>query len=299
MPITALYLRTRRPVDYGVTPGSTTINRRGRDLLRRVANVVVGAVGARADADYTMVYSGSTEPAFANSGLAISGGTGTIGVTVNGVAVTVTSGVSDTSSAGLIAAAVNASVDPLVLGFVTANNLTATATLVSVAAGTTIDICGYRFTATTGTPPLTVSGGNLGTFDISGNDAADATALAAAINQMPGLCRFIAAVPVSNVVRLFARRFAFTSPDAFAWPSGPDVPPNVLAASAASVTLSGAALAAGAFVALNSCVPGVSANAVTIAASGTGVTTLNSEARLTRGTGLNLVGITDSAGGVG
>ena len=296
MSVTCLIFRTRRPQDYGVTPGSTTINRRGRELLRRVVNAATGALANGADSDYTVAYT-ATDPAFAVAGLAMSGGAGAVGGIINGVTVTAPYATSDANSCGLIAAAINASTNALVQGFVTANNLTATITLASVLAGQYVDICGYRFTATNGTPATLVSGGNLGNFDISGNDAADATALAAAINAMPGLSRFVSALAVSNAVRLFARRFSFSGTATFSWPSGRDVPPNVIAASAATFTLSGSSLAAGAFVGINACQPGVAGNAITIAPSGTGVTVLNSAARLVNGAGLNVVPVVDSAGG--
>lgn len=295
MPVTALYLRHRRPQDYGVTPGTSTINRRGRELFRRFMKVAMGALSdADADSEYSFVYGGSTEPAFANSGLAIATGSGAVGVTINGVAVTATWATSDTNSCGLVAAAINASTNALVQGFMTANNLTATLTLTSVPAGATVDICGTRFTAVNGVQPNVVSGGSLCTFDISGADAADATALAVAINTAPGLSRFVAAVPVSNVVRLFARQATFSGTATFSWPTAPGTPTNSIVSQAASIVASGASLAAGAFVALNACVPGITGNAITIAASGTGVTTLNSETRLARGQGLNAVSIVDN-----
>lgn len=296
MPISALYLRHRRPKDYGVTPGSTTISRRGRDLARKFAQVLQGQLqGADSDGDFALVYSNSTEPAFAVGGLAMSGGAGTVGGIINGVTVTATYASSDTNSCGLVAAAINASANALVQGFVTANNLTATLTLTSTAAGDTVDVCGYRFIAVSGTPVTIVSGGNLGKFDISGNDAADATALAAAINTMPGLSRWVSAIAVSNVVRLFARQYAFSGTATFAWPSGPGVPPNSIISQAGTIVASAASLAAGAFVGINACVPGVAGNAITIALSGTGVTVLNSAARLVNGAGLNVVSIIDAA----
>lgn len=297
MPVISLQLRTRRPKDLGVTPGSTTLNRRGKELLRRVSNVVNQQLAAGdSDADYTVVYT-AADPGFANTGLVLATASGAVGGTVNGVTVTTTASGGDTNTAGLIAAAINASTNALVQGFVTANNLTATLTLTSVTAGATVDICGTRFTATSGTPVNYVSGSALNTFDISGSDAADATALAAAINASPNLSNYIAAVPVSNVVRLFARRFSFSGTATFAWPSGPGIPLNTVLSNSGTIVASAASLAAGAFVALNACVPGVSGNAITIAASGTGMTVLNTETRLARGTGLGAVGISDNAGG--
>lgn len=295
MPATLVSIRHRRPVDFGTAPGSSTISRRGRDLFRRFLNLATGSLGSgSADADYALAYA-SVDPACAVAGLAMSGGAGAVGGIINGVTVTATYATSDTNSCGLVAAAINASTNALVQGFVTATNLTATLTLTSVVAGDAVDVCGTRFVAVSGTPAQIVSGGNLCKFDISGNDAADATALAAAINAAPGVSRFVSALAVSNVVRLFARQYAFTSPATFAWPSGPGVPPNSLISQASTIVASAASLAAGAFVGINACMPGISGNAITIALSGTGVTVLNSAARLVNGAGFNVVPVIDAA----
>ena len=125
MPSQVIHLRTRRPVDYGVTPGSSTINRRGNVLLRRFANVIMGALSE--DSLYTVGYS-ATEAQNANGGLTISGGAGAVGAIINGVTVTATWASSDTVSAGLAAAAINASVNALVQGFNFARHNHATAT---------------------------------------------------------------------------------------------------------------------------------------------------------------------------
>lgn len=297
MPMTALYFRHRRPADYGTTVGTTTINRRGTALMRKVLNGAMGNLnGAQGDQDYVVVYT-STEPSFASAVITAATVATTFTATINGVAVQVTPAGGDTASCGLLAAAVNASSNALVQGFVTSNNLSATATLASVVAGTYIDICGYRFTGTSGVPAAIVSGGNYGNFDVSGNDTADAAALAAAVNAMPGLSRFIAAVPVAGVVYLCARQATFSGTTTFTWPSAPGTPPNTLYASAATITLSATALAAAARCNILACTPGVLGNAITIAAaagSGTAAV-LNTETRLNRGTGLNVVPVVDAS----
>ena len=294
MPISAVYLRHRRPVDYGVTPGSTTINRRGIELFRRFLNVANGAVqGASADGEYTLVQSDSVEPAFAVGALSLTGASGTVGGTINGVTLTATHGTTDILDAALIAAVVNASTNALVQGFVTSSNLSATLTLVSTAAGDTVDVCGYRLTARSGTGPnLNVSGSAQGFFDISGNDTADALSLVGAINTMPGLSRWVSAISVAGVVHMFPRRFGFTSPT-FSWPTGPGVPGNTIVSNASTITASGAAFIPSIKVGLNACIPGVQGNAVTVALSGTGVTVLGTQTRLIGGLGLNQVSITD------
>jgi hypothetical protein len=294
MPATLVALRHRRPLDYGSAPGSSTITRRGRELFRRYANLVVSALGANSDNEYALAYS-SADPAFAVGGLAMSGGAGTVGVTLNGVATTATYATSDTNSCGLIAAAINASSNALVAGYVTASNLTATLTLTSTVAGDFVNICGTRFTAVSGTPPQSVSGGNLCTFDVSGNDAADATALAAAINAAPGVSRYVSALVISNVVRLFARQFAFSGTATFTWPSGPGVPANSVISGSGTIVANVASLTAAAFVGINACMPGISGNTITTVASGTGVTVLNAAARLVNGAGFAVVPVIDAA----
>lgn len=295
MPATMVVLRHRRPVDYGTAPGSTTISRRGRELFRRAFNTMRAAIGeAQADSEYAFNYTGSTEPACANAGLAMASGTGAVGATINGVTVTATWATSDANSCALVANAINSSSNALVQGFVSATNLTATLTLTGVAAGDVVSICGSNFTAVTAIPNF-VSGYNNGLFVRTGTNANDATNLAAAINSCPGIERFVFAVPVSNVVRLFARQYVYTSAtNTFSWPVGPGVPSNNLLSGASTIVASGSSLVAGAFVGITSSMFGVIGNAITIAASGTGVSVLNAETRLNRGAAFNSVNIMDN-----
>ena len=302
MPLTTLHLRTRRPIDYGTTPGSTTITRRGRNLLRRYANVVMGALGnGQDDTDYVLGYTAS-DPATANASVALGATTtGTIGCTINGVSVTAAvSDDVDAASAGIVAAAINASTDPLVLGHVKATNLSATVTLASVAAGDTVNICGYRFTAVSGTPGKLNVGDNLFTFDISGTNTQDAAALCAAINAAPGLSRWVYATcgtTTAGVVRIFARQ-ATEASGVFTWPTGPNVPPNRVISLASTMTVSTATLAAAAWIGITAVMPGISGNTITLAVTGTGPAIDNSEARLARGVGVtSLVVIDDASGG--
>ena len=296
MPVSALQLRHRKPVDYGVTPGGTTLNRSGAELLRRFANVLQGAqADAHWDSEYVFQYD-SADLSVANAGVAISGASGSVQITINGVATAVTAAVSDTNAAGQLAAALNASTDALVKGLVSANNLTATITCSSVAAGDYVDICGTRLLAVAAVPASTYSGAAVNTFLQTGTNAQTAAALAVAINASPGLSRYVFAIDVSNVVRLFARQFVFSGTVTFTWPSGPGVPGNSLIPSSTShLACSAAALAAGAFVGICATTEGVQGNQATIAVSGTGLTVLNAEARLKRGTGLTTGALTGDA----
>lgn len=290
MPSLNLTLRTRRPVDLGVTPGTSTLNRSGQDLYRRVMNALTSAYSSM-DNDFAVAYA-STEPATATAALALATSSGAVGATINGVTVTATWATSDTISAGLIAAAINASVDPLVAGYAVATNLRMTATLASVVAGTEVNVCGTRFTAVaSGTIPNVVSGAAYGLFDISGNDTADALALANAINAAPNVSRYVFAIPVAAVVYIFAKQFTQAS-GVFSWPTGPGVPPNLVTASASTVTLSGATLVASVNVGIFCPQPSFMGNAVTFAASGTNVSSLGSQTRFLRGTGSAVVATT-------
>lgn len=295
MPISVAYLRHRKPVDYGTAPGSTTISRRGSELFRRFVNLATASLGVgSADAEYTLVYT-STDPACAVAGITTTTAGTSLTATINGVAVAVTPAGGDITSCGLLAQAINASTNALVQGFVQASNLSATLTLTGATAGVTVDICGTRFVGTTGTPPTLVSGGNLCTFDISGSDTADALALATAINQAPGVSRYVAAISVAGVVHLFARQAVASGTNAFTWATGPGVPVNSIISNTATIVASTATLAATAKVGIVACAPGVTGNAFTVAAaSGTGTTaTLGTQTRLIGGTGLNIVGISD------
>ena len=71
----------------------------------------------------------------------------------------------------------------------------------------------FTFTATSGVTPNLISGQNLFAFDVSGNDSADATALAAAINAAPVLQHFVFAIPVAAVVRIFSRKARYLLED--------------------------------------------------------------------------------------
>lgn len=297
MPVSVAYLRHRNPYDYGVTPGSTTITRRGSALFRRFINLAHSALGSgSSDADFTLGYT-STDPAYAVAGITASTVGTSFAATINGVSVSVTPAGGDITSCGLLAQAINASSNALVRGFATASNLSATLTLTSVTAGAYVDVCGCRFTAISGTAVNTVSGAANGTFDMSGNDTADAASLASAINTMPGLSRFVAAISVAGVVHLFGKQSVASGTNAFTWPTGPGVPTNSIVSGSSTIVASGATLAASAKVGIVACLPGVSGNAITIATSaGTGTAAvLNTATRLTLGAGLNLVPIMDDA----
>lgn len=76
-----------------------------------------------------------TGAAAATGTVTISSGSGTITATINGVAIAITWATSDTNSASLLAAAINASVNALVAGIVTATSALGVVTVTSVGKG--------------------------------------------------------------------------------------------------------------------------------------------------------------------
>lgn len=196
--------------------------------------------------------------------------TGTVGATINGVAVTVTWATSDINSSTLFAAAVTASTNVLVQYLVQACNIAGSVRCVSVVAGEFVEfnVVGlgtFRFTGK--------SGGTLDAsqFDASGNDTAKALSLATQINNRAGLNKYVLADPTTDTVAI--RQISGTT--------------AALTISASSTTFPLVALSAAASTLVSSLVPGVVGNCQTIAASGTNVTINGSLTRLAAGTGGN------------
>lgn len=201
--------------------------------------------------------------------LTLSSGSGTVGGVINGVALTATWATSDTVAAGLIVAAINASSDALVSGGggagVEAGQLAGTLTLSGMKSGLDVEVCGFRFRSVgTATPA-----GNE-EFSIATSDTAAAASLAAAINKHPVASQFLCATNSAGVVTVWCTRATIPA----------DFSNRLIGAT--GCTAGAAALAAGAVVYVTAYYPGTDGNAVTLAASGTGVTA--SGARLTGGT---------------
>lgn len=192
--------------------------------------------------------------------LAISGGAGSVGGTIGGVANNVTWATSDTATATALAAFIRANVNSN--RKVTATNIAARLTLASVAAGQFIDIHGVRFTARNGTPVA------FGDFDMSGTDTQDAASLCLAINRHPSTSMRYRAVNAAGLVYIFtttARNFVTPSQK---WEG------IVNAGNFSTFTLTQQTPAVGAVVAVLAAVPGDIGNEVRAVASGTGVTAL-------------------------
>lgn len=116
-----------------------------------------------------IVQAAGTAAAQASGTLTISSGSGTVGGSINGVAITVTWGTSDTATAAALAAAINASTNALVKGIVTAKAASGVVTITSVdatktanaitlaASGTGVTASGARLTGGAGSDVAGVS----------------------------------------------------------------------------------------------------------------------------------------------
>jgi hypothetical protein len=196
MPTLDISVTTKRQL--GLLRSSTI----GTEALRHILNVLEGVASGREPSDGVRWNSNDTTGLSDQSVNAPACGvlvgstfTGAVGATIDGTLVTATAAGGDTATAGLIAAAIRANTS--VNRKVTATNVGMQLTLASVTAGQYIDICNTRFTAVNGTPV------NIGEFDMSGADTADALSLALAINRHPSLAMRWRAVSALGVVHLF------------------------------------------------------------------------------------------------
>lgn len=255
-------------------------SRRRRTLLQSAINKGLGVLsGSERGGRFDLIAS-STNPATANTAGIISSGSGTVGATLNGVAVTGSVGASDTIGAGVVAAAINASTNALVQYNIGATNLKTVITFVTAVAGNVINLAGFKFTATA------AATGKDGDFTIITSDTATAVAFASAVNTHPAASRYLFAIPIVGAVHCF--------PKSAAWFTGPNAPPNVSIGVATVAAFGGATFAASPYFGIWAKTPGKLGNCQTIAASGTGVTIINSETRLMRGLGLDAAPITDA-----
>ena len=262
--------------------------RRGRPMLRIAVNKMMAALlgterglNVTVQASTTALVTGMAQACTAGIS---SGGSGTIGMTINGTLASATYATSDVVAAGLVAAAINAQTANRIQFLVGSTNLKSSLTLATVLAGTQISIAGFIFTAIAGTTESYKDG----EFTIGGTDTQDATSLCAAINRHPAASRFLFALNEADVAHVF--------PKSAAWFTGPDSPPNRVTCGAATVTVGSATFAASAYYGVwaKGSAPGVVGNCFTVAASGTGQSIENSNTRLTRGLGLSAEPITDT-----
>lgn len=269
-------IQHRKPVDLG-----RNNQLQNREVLTALANLVGDSSGS-VDG-LTANFNQGTTGAKAGATLIVSGGTGSVGGTINGVTVTGSGAGTDAQDAAAIAAAINASTNALVQGFVRAASSYATLTLSSTAAGSVVRIrlgsgaqaSEYVFVATA------AATGRLGEFSIGGTDTQDAQALCDAINAFPVVSQSIRAENVAGVAYLYAMDDVITNKSV----------------SVSGITLT-AAFAAGTRVHLECPIPGALGNAITIAASGTGISVANANTRFVGGLG-GVTGTTKRANALG
>lgn len=242
-----------------------TGTRKNSALLRQYANWLVSALAGTAKVQGFEAMQNTAAAKRAAALLVYSSGSGTVGITLNGVGVTVTWGTSDIASMTATVAAVNASSNALVQYLVEASNTRGTITLASVAAGTKLQLGQWEFVAISGTPT------DYGQFDISGSNAADAASLVSAINQHPAANRYFHAFAASGSATVQVFRFA--------------TPPNGTRFSATATTMTIVQSVAAATGCVRSINRNTYGNCITVAASGTGASITDSQARLIGGTG--------------
>lgn len=256
--------------------------RRGKAMLRAAINKAMGCLsGSEKGSSVTVTASLGgvastsllTGCAFACSAGISASGSGAVGMTINGTPATATWATSDTVSAGLVAAAINASTANRIQFLIGATNLKAQVTLVSCVAGNVLTIGGYRFTGISGTTESYKDG----EWTTGGTDTADASSLCAAVNRHPYASQYFFALNEAGVCHFFPKSAAFFT--------GPNIPQNRVTTYASTITVNTATFAASAYYGIWSKVPGVIGNCFTLAASGTGQTIENSNTRMTRGLG--------------
>lgn len=238
------------------TPGRLSLRRKFREFALLLTAIITGTA--------RRAFAVRIGERIASGTLAISGGSGAVGGVINGVTVTATWATSDTVSAGLVVAAINASTNALVQDLVKASNFAATITVGTLTEGSELLVHGVKLRAIRSTASVP----DAGTFSLAGTTTNVATALAQAINLDPVLRDCLVASSSTNVVTIRAIEAA-------------PVDLAVQQTQGTGATISGN-LAAVDTVNITSLWKGTVGNQVTLAASGTGVTA--SGARLTGGT---------------
>lgn len=110
----------------------TGTTKSGRSKLRDFAHLAKGMAAGFFGRGTSVAYAGAAQAA---GTLTLSTASGTVGGTINGVAVTVTASGGDTATAAAIAAAINASTNPLVSQHATATSSGAVVTVTALHAG--------------------------------------------------------------------------------------------------------------------------------------------------------------------
>lgn len=190
----------------------------------------------------------------------LSSAMGDVTATINGVDVTVSTAVSDTNTAGLMVAAINASSNALITGIAEADNRKGTVAFSSCPVGEVVTVCGIQFRA------VAKQSNHRDEFEVSGNNTADGDTFTAKVNAHPVLQDVVRAINSSGTVTIASRRASTSALDL----------------GIKATTMTTAAIAASATVLVSAVRKGVMGNCITLAASGTGATA--TAARLVGGT---------------
>lgn len=257
MPSAQITVNFRRPFAFPLARSNQATEASARWLTRFLQAVDDGHV----EADFLQLSSNEDvavgSNAYSGPGsavLVLAAGAGAVGATIAGTLVTVTWATSDTNTMTLLDAAIKANTS--VNRIVTSSQREMRLTLASVAAGTTVRICGIVFTAVATAANIVA----FGDYNIDGADAADATALALAINRHPALAGRVVATAVSNSVSIFMV-------DGFFSPFN-----RITNPSAATITVNVNEPTLGTRLAIIANTPGPIGNEVRATASGTGMT---------------------------
>ena len=252
MPSASIHINYTRPRGFPALVGIESM----RYFHKLLEGVIAGSVESNA---IRMAYNDSITP-FADgyyggqaAGLLIAAtGTGTVGATIGGTAVTVTWATSDIVTQTALATAIRASA---VVGlFATATNKLMSLTCTSVVAATTVNIGNQIFTAIANGSTPSIDG----QFTVGASDTACALSLVKAINHHPSLCGRMRAVSVAGVVYigLVDNRSPLPT-DAIRY------------ASASTISIGVAIPAASARIMILANVPGMIGNFIDVTASGT------------------------------
>jgi len=105
------------------------------DALLIIRDYINGLLGGNKRANSLRVFADSTDNVYASGTVTISGGSGTITATINGVGTAVSWGTSDTATATALAAAINAATNDLVEFHVSATSAAGVVTITAKAPG--------------------------------------------------------------------------------------------------------------------------------------------------------------------
>lgn len=109
--------------------------RNRKDALLIIRDYVNGLLGGNKRANSLRVFADGTDNVYASGTVTISGGSGSITATINGVGTSVSWGTSDTATATALAAAINAATNDLVEFHVSATSAAGVVTITAKAPG--------------------------------------------------------------------------------------------------------------------------------------------------------------------